>query len=133
MIAARELLAQAGVGALDDEIRRARQLLLDLPCDHPAHPVVWSPDFASLAGARDLLLHAYEHRYTLDRLASELRVVGLEVLAFQHADPRPSRWCAARFPAGLEQRDLERWAGIKHDHPECFRGMYQLWCRRTTG
>lgn len=133
VVAARELLAQAGVGASDDEIRRGRQLLLDLPCDHPAYPVVWSPDFSSLSGARDLLLHACEHRYTLERLDSELRAVGLEVLAFQHADARPSRWYAERFPGDLEQRDLERWAGVEHDHPECFRGMYQLWCRRPTG
>jgi tetratricopeptide (TPR) repeat protein/SAM-dependent methyltransferase len=129
VVAARALLDAHGVGSSPDELRRGRRILRELPADHPAHPVCWSPDFPSLAGFRDLARHACEHRYTLDRLADELAVVGLELLAFQHPDPRPAALYAGRFPGDLAQRDLARWALIEAAHPECFRGMYQFWCR----
>jgi tetratricopeptide (TPR) repeat protein/SAM-dependent methyltransferase len=129
VVAARAVLDAAGLGTSPDALRRGRRLLLDLPDDHPANPVVWSPDFPSLAGFRDLVRHACEHRYTLDRLGDELRAVGLELLAFQHPDPRPAAWYAARFPDDPAQRDLGRWAEVEAAHPACFRGMYQFWCR----
>jgi len=127
VLAARELVQDLPL--TPDGLRASRRRLLDLPADHPAHSVLWSPDFASLSGFRDLVRHSCEHRFTLPQLDRALRDLDLEFLGFQHPDPRAAALYRQRFPDDPEQRDLERWELIEAEHPEIFAGMYQLWCR----
>lgn len=126
--AARDMVHHLPLDA--DGLRASRALLLDLPKDHPAHPVVWSVDFPSLSGFRDLVRHASEHTFTLPELAGALHELGLELLGFQHPDPRAAAHYRDHFPDDAEQRDLDRWALVEAEHPESFVGMYQFWCRR---
>lgn len=126
--------AQAVVADLpitEQGLREARRRLLDLPENHAARSVVWSVDFASLAGFRDLVRHECEHRFTLERLGESLQNLGLELLGFQHPDPRAAAHYRQRFPEDAEQVNLQRWAIIEQEHPETFVGMLQFWCRRT--
>lgn len=128
VIAASALVADLPLDA--DGLRASRARLLDLPEGHPARPVLWSVDFPSLSGFRDLVRHACEHRFTLPQLSGVLDELGLEFLGFQHPDPRSAVRYAARFPEDSEQLDLARWHIVETAHPECFVGMYQFWCRK---
>jgi SAM-dependent methyltransferase len=133
VVAARALVAEHGLAPTPDGLRAARQLFLGLPDDHPARPVVWSPDFYSLSGLRDLVFHVREHRYTLPRLGAELDALGLELLGFQHALPQVAGWYRSRWPEDERQVDLGRWEEVEEEHPRAFSGMYVFWCRRSAG
>ena len=129
VVAARRLIAAKGFPPTDDGIRAARQALLALPEEHPAHPVVWSPDFTSVTGCRDLLFHVREHRTTLPRLGRELDEVGLELLGFQHANPSVPALYRERWPDDPRQVDLGRWDALEAERPRIFSGMYLFWAR----
>ncbi|MFK7930142.1 MAG: tetratricopeptide repeat protein [Myxococcota bacterium] len=115
----------------DEGLRAARARLLTLPAEHPAHPVVWSPDFPSLAGFRDLVQHECEHRFTVEQLRDALLDLDLELLGFQHPDPSAAARYRELYPDDHSQRDLDRWARVEKAHPEVFVGMLQFWCRRA--
>jgi len=127
VVAAREVIARQGLPDTEEGIRAARQRLLGLPEDHPARPIVWSPDFSSVTGCRDLLFHVREHTYTLPRLAAELDELSLRFLGFQHADPSVPAAYHDRWPHDLDQLDLSRWEELEADAPRCFSGMYVFW------
>jgi len=91
---------------------------------------VWSPDFYSQSGFRDLVLHTCEHRFTLARLAEALDALGLEFVGFQHARPEPLRWYADAWPDDPRRTSLDRWGVVEEAHPRVFAGMYQFWCHR---
>lgn len=129
VVAARALVASQGFEPTAEGLRAARQAFLALPDDHPARPIVWSPDFYSLSGFRDLVFHVREHRYTPARLRAELEALGLELVAFQHALPQVPGWYRSRWPDDERQIDLERWDEVERDHPRAFSGMYVVWCR----
>lgn len=130
VMAARALLEQAGARTDPEGLRAARQLILDLPQGHLAREVLWSPDFYSLSGFRDLVLHVCEHRFTLEGIGEALDALGLELVGFQHGRPEPGRWYARRWPEDTAQIDLSRWARVEAEHHRAFAGMYQFWCAK---
>jgi hypothetical protein len=127
--AARTLVAEHGLPPTPDGIRAARSLLLALPEDHPARPIVWSPDFYSVSGCRDLVFHVREQSYTPARLRTELDALGLELLGFQHARSQVAARYRERWPEDVAQVDLERWDQLELEYPRAFSGMYVLWAR----
>ncbi len=133
VLAARRLLEEAGASTDPEGLRAARQQILALPHDHPAREVVWSPDFYSLSGFRDLVLHVNEHRFTLEQIGAALDSLGLTMVGFQHGRPEPQAWYIARWPEDHEQRSLSRWAAIEAERPRTFAGMYQFWAHKPTG
>ncbi|MCA9491675.1 MAG: methyltransferase domain-containing protein [Myxococcales bacterium] len=127
VVAARAFVAEHGFPATTEGIRAARAALLRLPGNHPARPVVYSADFASISGCRDLIFHVREHRFTTDRLAAALDDAGLRFVGFQHVDPAvPARY-AERWPDDAGRADLARWGELERDHPRAFSGMYVGW------
>lgn len=130
--AARALLAPTELDASPDGIRAARALLARLPEDHPARPVIWSPDFTSLSGCRDLLFHVCEHRFSARQIQDLLAEHGLVFVGFQHARPEVATLFQERFPEDPDQTDLGRWDALEHEHPRIFSGMYVFWCWKPT-
>ena len=130
VVAARALVAEWGLPPTEPGLREARSRLLDLPADHPARGVVWSPDFPSLSGVRDLIFHEMEHRFTIPKLQASFTALGLEFLGFQHPMPQVAQWYAAAFPSDLHQLNLDNWLALEEQHPKAFAGMYQFWVRR---
>lgn len=127
VVAARELLAAHGVRADLEGIRAARRLVFAQSEDSAARSVARSADFYSASGARDLLLHVQEHRYTAVRLDAAIREVGLEFLGFELIDPRVALAYRERFPADRAATSLDNWARLEEDMPDAFAGMYQFW------
>lgn len=132
VLAARALLQSAGLTATDEAgLRAARSLLRSLPEDHPAKGVTRSPDFASLTGLRDLVLHPVERRYTPLGLGELLVRQGLSLLGLQHSHPTASSRYAALRPDDPAQRDLQVWDTLEAETPGLFSGMFVLWARRA--
>ncbi len=128
--AARALLAAAIVpGMTLEDIRRCRQAVLDLPDDHPAKSLVYSSDFRSSSGFRDLVLHAREHTFTLPQIGAMLGELGLRFLGFE-LTPEVLGAFKQRYPATGSEKDLALWDAFEREHPNLFAGMYQFWCSR---
>ena len=131
VLAARALLQEAGLTDTDEAgLRAARALLRSLPEDHPAKGVTRSPDFASLTGLRDLVLHPVERRYTPLTLGALLMSHGLTVLGIQHSHPTAAARYAAARPDDLAQRDLITWDALEAESPGLFSGMFVLWVKK---
>jgi SAM-dependent methyltransferase len=127
VVAARELIARHGLGADLEGIRAARQLVLAQPEESPARVLAQSPDFYSASGARDLVLHVQEHRFTTAQLAESLRSLGLDFLGFELADPQVLRAYRERFPDDPAAVALANWGRFEAEKPHVFAGMYQFW------
>jgi tetratricopeptide (TPR) repeat protein/SAM-dependent methyltransferase len=127
VVAARELIARQGLGADLEGIRAARQLVLAQPDESAARVLAQSPDFYSASGARDLVLHVQEHRFTTAQLAESLHSLGLEFLGFELADPQVLQAYRERFPHDPAAVSLENWGRFEAEKPHVFAGMYQFW------
>jgi hypothetical protein len=130
VVAARELIAQHGLAPDLAGVRAARQLVLAAPEGSPARAVTLGTDFYSASGARDLLMHVQEHRFTTAQLGEMLRPLGLELLGFEFGDPSVPAAYRARFPEDRAATSLENWGRFEDEHPEVFAGMYQFWCAK---
>ena len=74
-------------------------------------------DFYSASGARDLILHVQEHRFTIPDLEKILGELDVEFLGFETAGK-------------TEARSLAEWAAWEQAEPDTFSAMYQFWIRR---
>lgn len=133
VVAARELIARAGLGADPAGIRAARQLVLAEPESSPVRAVTRGGDFYSASGARDLLMHVQEHRFTAAQLGAFLRALGLELLAFEFGDPAIPAAYRERFPDDPDAASAANWERFEEEHPEVFAGMYQFWATLANG
>ena len=100
------------------EVREARERILALPADHPAREVAKLRDFYSVSGARDLILHVQEHRFTIDALAQAISQLGVEFLGFE-------------LPGQKLAMPLEEWKAFEAAAPDSFASMYQFWVRKS--
>jgi tetratricopeptide (TPR) repeat protein/SAM-dependent methyltransferase len=130
VVAARALIERAGIGRDLEGIRAARALVLAQPPDSSVRSVALGTDFYSASGARDLLLHVQEHRFTLPGIAAALDALDLEFLGFEFSDPAAALAYRQRFPADRDATSLEHWAVFENENPEAFVGMYQFWVAR---
>ena len=74
-------------------------------------------DFYSASGARDLVLHVQEHRFTIPLLASAIAELGVEFLGFE-------------LPGKPLDLSLEQWDAYESANPDSFASMYQFWIRK---
>jgi hypothetical protein len=127
VVAARAVLEPHGLPGTLQGVRAARRLLLDAPESSPARRVAQSWDFYSASGARDLVMHVQEHRFTLAQIDAAVRALGLEFLGFEFADPRQALAYRRRFPHDAAMTSLSDWATFESENPDAFVGMYQFW------
>jgi SAM-dependent methyltransferase len=110
VVAAREVVAGL-------EVRAARQAIFALPAAHSARGVTRLRDFYSASGARDLILHVQEHRFTIPDLEKIIRELGVEFLGFESQGKSVAH-------------SLDEWAALEQAQPDTFSAMYQFWIRR---
>lgn len=127
--AARAFVAAGGFTASPDDMRACRQAILALPLDHVARRVTRFPDFFSVSGCRDLIMHVQERTYSISELASSLDALGLRFLGFQTDGVTQARF-ASMYSAADASADLANWDAYERAYPDTFAGMYQLWCDR---
>ena len=129
---ARRLFADLiGKPVSDDLIRAARRRLLDR-LDHPlAATVAKSRDFATLAGAHDLLLHRHEDPFGLDRIEQALDTLGLRPLAFDLTPPPLKAAYDAMFPHDTAHRDIGSLIRFELSPKGARIGHYNFTCCRS--
>ncbi|MGB7542817.1 MAG: tetratricopeptide repeat protein [Burkholderiales bacterium] len=127
VVAARELAARLGLGGDMESIRAARKLVFEQPGESPARSLTLSRDFYSASGARDLMLHVQEHRFTTARLRQAIEALGLEFLGFEFTDLAVLRDYQQRHPEDPAAVSLEKWGQYEASNPHIFAGMYQFW------
>ena len=110
IVAAREVVK--GLSVIE-----ARRRIFELPANHPARAVTSLRDFYSASGARDLVLHVQEHRFTIPRLASAIAELRVEFLGFE-------------LPGKKLALSLEQWDAYETANPDTFASMYQFWIRK---
>lgn len=108
---------------------RAFREFLKAPADgKPAIPD--TSDFYTTSTVRDLAFHVQEHQFTLPGVKQLLHRNGLEFLGFSMANPFTKLAYQDKFPDDPDCLDLDNWDRFEREHPDCFIGMYQLWCRK---
>jgi SAM-dependent methyltransferase len=99
------------------EVRAARERVFALATGDPAREVTTLRDFYCASGARDLILHVQEHRFTIPRLAGVIAELGVEFLGFELRGQRSAM-------------SLEEWDAYETANPDTFASMYQFWIRK---
>jgi 2-polyprenyl-3-methyl-5-hydroxy-6-metoxy-1,4-benzoquinol methylase/tetratricopeptide (TPR) repeat protein len=127
VVQARALAARHGLGTDLAAVREIRRLVLAEPDGSAARDLTLSSDFYSASGARDLMLHVQEHRYTTAAIAAALQAVDLRFVGFELADPAILAAYRSRFPDDPQAVSLERWGRFEAERPHIFAGMYQFW------
>jgi SAM-dependent methyltransferase len=130
IIAARAFIAECGLAADVEGIRRARHAILDGMDDSVTRRLRTNVDFYSLSGCRDLLFHVQEHRFTVPQIADAIAALGFDFLGFEALDAGTVAAFRARFPGDPEMRSLAHWDAFERDHPDTFPNMYQFWLRK---
>jgi SAM-dependent methyltransferase len=130
VVAAREWIADQGLEPTLRGLRAARAGLRALPQDHPARPIVDSPDFSTASELRDLIFHVQEHRFTVPKIAASLDTLNLEFLGFELPSDKVRSAYVRAFPDDPRALDLSNWARFEAAHPSIFQQMYTFWARR---
>lgn len=127
---ARKLVAELMEQPIDDDLLRRVRARLLRQADHPlAAHAVRSPDFATLAGTHDLLLHRHEDPFDLLRIGQALDTLGLGLLAFSFQSPEVEARYDAAFPQDPGHRNLSSLLSFERRNPGVF-GNYRFWCCR---
>ncbi|HYG46640.1 MAG TPA: class I SAM-dependent methyltransferase [Allosphingosinicella sp.] len=124
--AQRHLADLRGRAADADLLREARRRLIERSPDLLAS---W-PDFYTLAGVHDLLLHRHEDSFDVPRIARAIGRLGLELLAFELPTPAHRARYRQEHPGDPDFRDVGAWAALERSDPFLFQAMYSFYCRR---
>jgi SAM-dependent methyltransferase len=131
--AARSFIADlAGQPVTDDLLREVRRRFLERP-EHPLmSAIALGPEFPTLCGIYDLLLHEHEDPFDIPRIERALDRAGLRLLSFQLPTPSYEARYAAMFPADPSHQDFGSWQAFEVRFPRVFAGMCQFWCQRPS-
>ncbi len=129
VFAAREFLKINPENVTLEDIRDARQKILNLPNEHPAKSVSNDLDFYSIGGCRDFLFNRQETCYSLPEIKVILAKLNIEFLGFEFADNSTISRYKKSFPQDPKAINLDNWDRLEEKNPLLFRGMYQFWCR----
>ncbi len=127
---ARQRIAELGLTAAADDIRRFRQAALAAPEDDVLGRILDFGDFYTLSNCRDLLFHVHEQSVTIAAIRTLLAGAGLRFIGFETVDPSLADDYRRRFPEDGAMNDLSRWEAVEEENPGAFVGLYQCWCAR---
>ena len=129
VVSGRALIAERGYDSSPDGIRRCRRDIMALARGGVAKMARLSErdSFFTTSECRDLLFHVREDRFTLPRIETALRTLGLDFLGFEFADQEAMRRFRSANPEPGIAASLTHWHRFETDHPETFAGMYEFW------
>jgi hypothetical protein len=130
-VRARALMASQQFGDDPADIRRGRQMLLELERtgQDSFGTVTRSSDFFSTSTCRDLLFHVQEHRTSLTAIDQFLRSNGLHFLGME-TEAHVRNAYRQRFPQDATGTDLGQWQVFENENPDVFFNMYQFWIQK---
>ena len=130
IVHARQVIMEEGLDINADSIRYFRQKILQAEQESPLYVLRGSQDLYALSGARDLLFHVQEHRFTLDKIAELLKKVGLNFLTMDAVAPQIFESFSRLFPYRDALSDLYKWCEFEKLYPDTFVGMYHFWLQK---
>jgi 2-polyprenyl-3-methyl-5-hydroxy-6-metoxy-1,4-benzoquinol methylase len=111
----------------DDLLRKVRQRILQ-QAEHPsASYVTRIRDFATLAGAHDLLLHRHEDPFDVTRVEKALDQAGLRMLSFNMSSPTVAARYDAMFPDDPKHKNVKAWARFARSDPNAIAEHFNFW------
>ena len=128
--AAHALIKQHEIDDNLEGMRRFRQMVRDLPEDHPVKPIANSREFYSASGLHDFVFNTHELRYTPLQVADLLDSHDLEFVGFDMAHPNQVSAYKTQFPEDSLMTNLENWDTFEQNNPSLFEAMMQFWCVR---
>jgi len=117
-----EIADLTGQPMSDDLLRQVRMRLRD------NNIINRSPDFFTLGGVHDLLLHAHEDSFDVPRIRAAIDRLGLELLRFELPTADHRQRYAEAHPGDPNFRDAAAWEAIERDDPMAFAAMHDFWC-----
>jgi tetratricopeptide (TPR) repeat protein/SAM-dependent methyltransferase len=130
---ARRRIAELGLTAAADDIRRFRQVALTAPEGHALCRILDFGDFYTLSNCRDLLFHVHEQNVSMAAIRSLLAGADLRFIGFESVDASMADDYRRHFPEDTAMDDLSRWEAVEEENPGAFAGLYQCWCARGAG
>jgi len=130
---ARQRVAELGLTAAADDIRRFRQVALTAPEGDALRRILDFGDFYTLSNCRDLLFHVHEQNLSMAAIRGLLAGAGLRFIGFETADAGTADEYRRLFPEHAAMDDLCRWEAVEEASPGAFAGLYQCWCVRAAG
>lgn len=132
VVAARAAIAEAGLGAGADDMRRFRFEVLCRPEAHPLRDLLLTGnDFFCLSGLRDFLFYVREQRFRPRDLKALLERQGLRFLGFEIGHAGKRALYLKQQPQDPEMRDLDAWERFEQAHPDMVEGLYRFWCCKS--
>ncbi len=126
ILAARQFLSEQGFKPTTQDIRRARQMLLN----SDLRKLSDVNDFYTISECRDFLFHVQEHRTNIPQIKTMLQTNHLSFIGFVF-HPVLGRQFSQMFSHGGKQlNDLNAWEEFEQSYPATFRSMYQFWCQK---
>jgi SAM-dependent methyltransferase len=129
IVAARNLIAERGYSASQDDIRRCRQELLAMP---KPFKFVTLADFFTISECRDLMFHVHEKQFTIPEIKVFLVENDLKFIGFEFG-PQPHAYhCDVFARNGWSTGDLDRWDDYERANPDIFASMYIFWVQKNS-
>ena len=129
IIKIRETIAAQHVAPVPDEIRKLRQEILAKAAsgDFGMQMLMGVRDFFSLNECVDLLFHVQEHRFSLLKIESMIKELGLRFLGFSLPNRDVMDQFYADRGADADPGNLVSWDEFEQHYPNTFIGMYVFW------
>jgi SAM-dependent methyltransferase len=108
----------------DDVLRAARERLI-----HTYPAIASSADFHTMAGVQDLLFHAHEDPFDIDRVVAGLASLDLDFLGFR-LEPEATARYRRDHPEDIYQRDIDSWRALDRQNPHPAQGQLIWWCAK---
>lgn len=129
VVAARRRIAEQGLGAQAEDIRRCRQALMSDALAPQFAQFLSSRDFHSTSACRDLLFHVQEHRFTVPQLRQAIASLGLRFVGFV-LDGDVNAAYDREHPDDPMRIDLDHWHAFETARPDTFARMYAFWVQK---
>lgn len=118
-----------GYSSSDDDIRKFRRDVMDMPKDDPVRYCTRASDFYMLSECNDLLFHIQEHRMTFPVLKEMTARLGLEMFHI-YMPPASLKTWQAKFP-DAKGFDFDRLHEFEQENPDTFLEMYKMYFKRA--
>lgn len=117
VVRARARIAELGIAATDEGMRRFRGMVLDGALGAEGLKLAAVGDFYSLSGVRDFLFHVQEHRFWLRDLRTQAQTHGLRFVGFQPLRREMRERFLAAHSDRTALRDLDAWVRFEDAEP----------------
>ncbi len=121
-------IVEKGYSSSDDDIRKFRRDVMEMPKDDPVRYCTRASDFYMLSECNDLLFHIQEHRMTFPVLKEMTARLGIEMFHIYMPPSSLKKW-QEKYP-DVKGFDFDRLHEFEQENPDTFLEMYKMYFKR---